>query len=411
MDVCLVAGARPDFVKVAPIVRAINKAKAGGDDISYKLVYMGAEGDHTLEQSLYCDLGMPAPDVFLGIECDNLNELAGLSMAKFDAYLSESHTDLVLVVDDLASTMAVAIATKKRGILLAHIVAGTRSFDMSMPKEINRLVIDGLSDFLFTADSNSSSIATREGAQLSHIYMVGNVLVDSLRYNCNRLEKPELFGQLGMGEGDYIVFTVNRKAVLGDAKLLEGIAQTVQAAAGADHVVHNQNPLAIHIFQILFVQHQTLLGSRGDGLILHDHRFRHVKLGTFTGRNIALAALPAHLVGQRNALCLGGDDDVKLGALFEQLGGTGNGEFHVAEHDKRRNGQLIVYLADRQLPCQTGDIEGINILHEDTLLFLQSYSTKAVRGKISPEARPGCALPAHGNADGPHSGRRRDRSW
>ena len=237
MDVCLVAGARPDFVKVAPIVRAINNAKAGGDDISYKLVYMGAECDHTLEQSLYCDLGMPAPDVFLGIECDNLNELAGLSMAKFDAYLSENHTDLVLVVDDLASTMAVAIATKKRGILLAHIVAGTRSFDMSMPKEINRLVIDGLSDFLFTADSNSSSIATREGAQLSHIYMVGNVLVDSLRYNCNRLEKPELFGQLGMGEGDYIVFTVNRKAVLGDAKLLEGIAQTVQAAAGGVRVV------------------------------------------------------------------------------------------------------------------------------------------------------------------------------
>ena len=102
-------------------------------------------------------------------------------MAQFERYLQQNPTDVVIVVDDLASTMAAAIVTKKQGILLAHIAAGTRSFDITMPKEINRLVIDGLSDILFTAGISNNSIANKEGAELSKVYMVGNVLIDNLR--------------------------------------------------------------------------------------------------------------------------------------------------------------------------------------------------------------------------------------
>ena len=129
-------------------------------------------------------------------------------------YLQQNHTDAVIVVDDLASTMATAIVTKKQGILLAHIAAGTRSFDITMPKEINRLVIDGLSDILFTAGISNNSIANKEGAELSKVYMVGNILMDNLRYNHDRIENavlPDkvnaLIPHIGEGRYPYIVFT------------------------------------------------------------------------------------------------------------------------------------------------------------------------------------------------------------
>ncbi|MGX8696695.1 MAG: UDP-N-acetylglucosamine 2-epimerase, partial [Prevotella sp.] len=132
--ICIVVGARPNFVKVAPLIRAINKAEGA----AYRLVYAGREDDPTLEASLFDDLQMPRPDVFLGVDSVSLNEITSRVMAEFDAYLDREPTDVVIVVDDLASTMAAAIVTKKRGLKLAHLVAGTRSFDMKMPKEVNR---------------------------------------------------------------------------------------------------------------------------------------------------------------------------------------------------------------------------------------------------------------------------------
>ena len=216
MNICIVVGARPNFIKVAPIIRAIDRANAGGREISHTLVYAGSETDPTLEPSLFEDLQMQRPDVFLGVDCVNLNELTGQVMSAFERYLQQHHTDAVIVVDDLASTMAAAIVTKKQGITLAHLVAGTRSFDISMPKEINRLVIDGLSDLLFTAGLGGNSAAAREGAESSKVYMVGNILMDTLRFNHQRFRRPQLLDELGIADGSYIVLTLNRKALLAD---------------------------------------------------------------------------------------------------------------------------------------------------------------------------------------------------
>jgi len=225
-NICIFTGARPNFVKVAPIIRAIQKTEG----IDYRLVYAGPESDPTLEVSLFDDLQMPRPDVFLGVECENLNELTGRVMSEFERYLEEHLTDTVIVVDDLASTMAAAIVTKKRGLRLAHLVAGTRSFDIRMPKEINRLVIDGLSDLLFTAGASSNSIATREGAEMHKIYMVGNILMDSLRYNHDRWQRPACLD--GIEDGQYLVFTINRKALLADTENLQRMLQVISEEAG-----------------------------------------------------------------------------------------------------------------------------------------------------------------------------------
>ena len=215
-------------MKVAPLIRAIQQTEG----CCYELVYAGREDDPTLEESLFSDLQMPRPDVFLGVDCENLNELTGKVMSEFERYLDQHDTNTVIVVDDLASTMAAAIVTKKHGLRLAHLVAGTRSFDINMPKEINRLVIDGLSDLLFTAGIGSSSVATREGAEMHKIYMVGNILMDSLRANHQRWTKPAC-----VTTDDYLVFTLNRKALIADEENLNRMLDTIVETAGGRTVI------------------------------------------------------------------------------------------------------------------------------------------------------------------------------
>ena len=215
-------------MKVAPLIRAIQQTEG----CCYELVYAGREDDPTLEESLFSDLQMPRPDVFLGVDCENLNELTGKVMSEFDRYLNQHDTNTVIVVDDLASTMAAAIVTKKHGLRLAHLVAGTRSFDINMPKEINRLVIDGLSDLLFTAGIGSSSVATREGAEMHKIYMVGNILMDSLRANHQRWTKPAC-----VTTDDYLVFTLNRKALIADEENLNRMLDAIVETAGGRTVI------------------------------------------------------------------------------------------------------------------------------------------------------------------------------
>ena len=221
--ICIFTGARPNFVKVAPLIRAIQQAEG----CSYKLVFAGCEDDPTLEPTLFNDLQIPRPDVFLGVDCQNLNELTGRVMSEFEHYLEQHTTNTVIVVDDLASTMAAAIVTKKRGLRLAHLVAGTRSFDINMPKEINRLVIDGLSDLLFTAGIGSSSVATREGAEMHKIYMVGNILMDSLRQNHHRWQRPDC-----VTTDNYFVFTLNRKALIANELNLNRMLDAIVKEAG-----------------------------------------------------------------------------------------------------------------------------------------------------------------------------------
>lgn len=230
-QVCIFTGARPNFVKVAPIIRAIEKTEG----ISYRLLFAGRQDDPTLEPTLFSDLQMPCPDVCLGVDCENLNELTGRVMSEFENYLEQNATDTVIVVDDLASTMAAAIVTKKRGLRLAHLVAGTRSFDICMPKEINRLVIDGLSDLLFTAGEGSSSIATRGGAERNKIFMVGNILMDSLRYNRDRWQRPACLD--GIADGSYLVFTINRRALLADTDNLQRMLTAISDSAAGMPVI------------------------------------------------------------------------------------------------------------------------------------------------------------------------------
>ena len=247
INICIVAGARPNFIKVAPIIHAIMECKEEGKEVGYTLVYTGREDDATLEASLFEDLQIKRPQVFLGIDSTSLNEITGKVMWAFEQYLDSNTTDIVIVVDDLASTMATAIVAKKHGVVLAHLVAGTRSFDINMPKEINRLVIDGLSDILFTAGTTSSSTAMRGGAEMSKIYMVGNILLDTLRRNAQRLRRPECLKDIA--DREYIVITLNRRKLLAEKEAMLQKIRTIMEKAGDLTVIAPLRPSARNVIK------------------------------------------------------------------------------------------------------------------------------------------------------------------
>ena len=245
--ICIIAGARPNFVKVSPLVRAIGNRQ----DAECLLVYAGREDDPTLEPSLFSDLQMPRPQFYLGVDSTSLNEITSQVMAQFDRFLDEHPVDVVIVVDDLASTMAAAIVTKKRAIPLAHLVAGTRSFNINMPKEINRLVIDALSDYLFTAGVRSTGVATREQSDQSQTYMVGNILMDTLRFNYNRFTRPASLPD-DIKEGQYLVFTLNRKALIADKDNLSRMLQAMIEAAGDTPIIAPLRDSAVKVISPSF---------------------------------------------------------------------------------------------------------------------------------------------------------------
>ena len=242
MKITIVAGARPNFMKIAPITRAIEAARALGKSISYRLVYTGRKDDTSLDASLFSDLDMKAPDVYLGVESSNPTSLTAGIMVAFEQELTENPAHVVLVVDDLTATMSCAIVAKKQGIKVAHLVAGTRSFDMKMPKEVNRMITDGLSDYLFTAGMVANRNLNQEGMIPEYIHYVGNILIDTIRFNRHRLVQPMWFSSLGLRKGNYLLLTLNRRDLLEKKAVLHSLLQTVIEKAGGMPIVAPLHP-------------------------------------------------------------------------------------------------------------------------------------------------------------------------
>lgn len=221
MKITIVAGARPNFMKIAPIVRAIDAVRMEGQSISYRLVYTGIEQDVSLDASLFADLQMKRPDVYLGVAETDPIQLAARIMLSFDQELKKNPASVVLVVDDLTATMSCAIVAQKRGVKVAHLVAGTRSFDLHMPKEVNRVITDGLSDYLFTAGMAANRNLNQTGTEAEHVYHVGNILIDTIRFNRRRLIQPVWFPVLGLKEQEYLLLTINRRVLLENERNLK----------------------------------------------------------------------------------------------------------------------------------------------------------------------------------------------
>lgn len=212
MKIDIIAGARPNFMKIAPIIAEIEKFKALGARLDYRLVHTGQHYDKNMSDSFFEELGIPQPDINLCCGGGTQAEQAAQIMVEFEKDLKSHPADLVLVVGDVTSTMACSIVAKKMQVKVAHVEAGIRSFDLSMPEEINRMVTDAISDYFFTTSEIANKNLKRFGASDDQIFFVGNVMIDTLLKNLPRLRKPKIWDTCQLIEKQYFVVTLHRPA-------------------------------------------------------------------------------------------------------------------------------------------------------------------------------------------------------
>ena len=231
MKITLVAGARPNFIKIAPIIKAIEKKQNEGEKLSYRLVHTGQHYDKNLSDTFFEELNIPHPNANLEVKSGSQSVQTAAIMIAFEQELIQNPCDLVLVVGDVNSTMACAIVAKKLNIKVTHVEAGIRSGDMTMPEEINRIVTDSITDYFFTTSSWAGDNLLKYGADSSSIHFVGNVMIDTLHQNLNRISAPNFWKEYDLEVGKYIILTLHRPANVDEeqslVKLLSGIDNMV----------------------------------------------------------------------------------------------------------------------------------------------------------------------------------------
>lgn len=221
MKISIIAGARPNFMKIAPIIEAIKAAQSRGEIISYRLIHTGQHYDEKMSESFFRELGIPNPDTNLEVGSGTQAEQTANIMIRYEKELIENPCDLVLVVGDVNSTMACSIVAKKMNIQLAHVEAGIRSYDMTMPEEINRIVTDSLADYFFTTTQIAGDNLLKMGADKMKIHLVGNTMIDTLLKNIPNLRKPVFFEENKLTEKNYILLTLHRPSNVDDKENLE----------------------------------------------------------------------------------------------------------------------------------------------------------------------------------------------
>lgn len=226
MKLILVAGARPNFMKIAPIIEALRPYRNTRPDLSVVLVHTGQHYDQNMSGSFFSDLGMPEPDVNLGVGSGSHAEQTGLIMAGFERFCVDQSPDWVVVVGDVNSTMACAITAKKLGIRVAHVEAGLRSGDMTMPEEINRLCTDAIADLLFVTDTGAAESLRREGVPSERVHFVGNTMIDSLLRFVKQARSTAL--PAGVIDRNFAVLTLHRPSNVDNRATLAGILEAVQ---------------------------------------------------------------------------------------------------------------------------------------------------------------------------------------
>jgi UDP-N-acetylglucosamine 2-epimerase (non-hydrolysing) len=219
MIIHLVCAARPNFMKVAPLYHALKKERWANPVI----VHTGQHYDPNMSDAFFEDLGLPKPDIYLGVKSGTHAEQTGRVMMSYEKVLNEQRPDLVVVVGDVNSTMAATIAASKMGIKVAHLEAGLRSRDRTMPEEINRLVTDVLADFLWTPSRDSSENLIREGISPDKIQFVGNIMIDSLEMLRKKIEGQDTYHTFGLDEGGYGIITLHRPSNVDDPAKLKHI--------------------------------------------------------------------------------------------------------------------------------------------------------------------------------------------
>lgn len=277
MKIKLIAGARPNFMKIAPIIHAIDKynsasfppieemwqqgkegalywAKGGktalqtGKKIHYRLVHTGQHYDQIMSDTFFKELNIPEPDVNLRCGGGTQAEQTASIMLAFEKEMIANPTDLLIVVGDVTSTMACSIVAKKLNTKVAHVEAGIRSWDLTMPEEINRMVTDALADYFFTTTELANQNLRNAGITDDRIFFVGNVMIDTLLANRIQFKKPIIWNASGLQKGNYLVITLHRPANVDEGAKLKALINEITTHTRGLPVIFPMHPRTARIF-------------------------------------------------------------------------------------------------------------------------------------------------------------------
>ncbi len=257
-QITIIAGARPNFMKIAPIVHAIQKSKNQGNDIDFRLIHTGQHYDKKMSGSFFEQLEIPEPHANLEAGGGSQAEQTAAIMVRFEKELQENPADLVLVVGDVTSTMACAVVAQKSHTKVAHVEAGIRSGDWSMPEEINRLVTDSITNFFFTTSEIANENLRSSGIENERIFYVGNTMIDTLLKQRPRFQQPEIWKKLDLREKGYFVMTLHRPANVDEEEKLKDLMDEIIAHSGDLPLVFPVHPRTAKILEGLGVSHPRL---------------------------------------------------------------------------------------------------------------------------------------------------------
>jgi len=237
-----VVGARPNFMKIAPIMCEMRK----NEKIIPLLVHTGQHYDEQMSKLFFDDLEIPEPDINLEVGSRSQAEQTAEIMKRFEPILVKERPDYILVVGDVNSTIACALTAVKLGIKIIHVEAGLRSFDRTMPEEINRVLTDAISDFLFITERNAQENLLKEGISKDKIHFVGNVMIDTLIRNTDKARQTDIHRRLGLNPGNQIlpygVLTLHRPSNVDDSRNLESILQAVNTLSKEVPIIFPAHP-------------------------------------------------------------------------------------------------------------------------------------------------------------------------
>ncbi len=244
LKLLVVAGARPNFVKVAPLLRAAREinAKTGRAVYECRLIHTGQHYDAKMSSIFFAELGIPAPDLNLDVGSGSHAEQTAKVMMRFDPVCEEEKPDWVVVVGDVNSTMACTLVCAKRGIKVAHVEAGLRSFDRTMPEETNRLVTDALADLLLTPSEDANDNLLREGIPPHKIRFVGNIMIDALMSNLEMARQNPILENHGLEVGNFVYVTLHRPSNVDNPESLRKIFEQLVRLASKLPVIFPIHP-------------------------------------------------------------------------------------------------------------------------------------------------------------------------
>ncbi len=275
MQVTIVAGARPNFMKVSPIIKAIERSRAAGNPIDYRLVHTGQHFDQKMSGDFFSQLGIPEPDTNLEAGGGTQAEQTAAVMVSFEREIEANRPDIVLVVGDVTSTMACTITAKKLCVPVAHIEAGIRSGDITMPEEINRIVTDSICDHFFTTTRQAGKLLQRSGVDECQIHFVGNTMIDTLTQNLSRVRQPAVWKEKCLSADGFYLLTLHRPANVDRPDQLTGLLDAVLDGSVGRQIVFPVHPRTRRTLKSVEFENERLLQIDPLGYLEFIYLLKH----------------------------------------------------------------------------------------------------------------------------------------